>query len=148
MIELIIVPWAIILSVYTIAVVHDKVYPFYLNQKDILTGGSKNPLYSSYINILAHLIEKPEEWRADKDIMRFPKDSKISQFIIQKDNDDIEISIDSINNGRFIKLNGYFKKQFAKQLEKQYKDLALRVVIKNLFPDKYPIMIENKKDSV
>lgn len=142
----VLLPWIVIGLIYSSVLFGEYVLPRIKNRIDIYSKGKYNKLADTYICILAHIIEKPEEWKIDKDDIKFPREGRATKIHISREDDCIEISQDSIGNGDYVKVKGYFQKEFLKVMDNGYKNQSMLSMMNALYPDDV-LKIENHTQS-
>lgn len=128
--------------IYLSVVFVDYVNPMIKNKYDVMTKGKNQELSDTYTGILSHVIENPEEWRISKNSMRFPKEGNSARISIIKEDNHIEITQDSVDNGNPRIVKGYFYKMFSELMDKNFKKQSMISMVNALYPDKM-LMLEN-----
>lgn len=144
----ILIPWLIIGLIYSTVLFAEHGLPRIKNKLDILTKGKHNELADTYVCILAHVIDQPEEWRIDKNNLRFPREGNSTRIHISREKNKIQIRQDSVQDGNYVDVTGYFEQKFTEIMDRGYKKQSMISMMSSLYPDQILMIEDSSKDSI
>lgn len=127
-----------------------KVSPWIKDQIDIVSGGVYSDLHDTYSLVYAHMNENSDQWKFSKDYARFPKSGGAAIISITKENDNpkLQISIDHINEGKYVPFKGYFNKIFKSKISDAFSEQSSIKTVQVLFPDRKLVMLTDESKHV